>query len=426
MSGTLTGKNIVIVGGSRGLGAQQVIACTREGANVLFTYQTRKRDAENVCERTRNHEGSVQRVLKFDIADRLSRYNLCRSIVAHLGDIDAVLLNAAGGLDSKDALEPIVINHRAQIDLLDSLLEPPEGEGFSNFDVIYLTSMWAHQWGQALLPPTYGGVAYSKHKCERALLSRSSSVNSRLRAANVRISILCAHVVRDTIMEKLFRRHAPALHEELRGTTERGAFPTAEEVAEEIVTILAEPKWYDRIRFVGGHPSLLPVLSAQDFYDRSAIEERLPHGPEAVYLDSFERSYSRHARASLTVREAWCAGHFPPPLPRMMPGQLLGEAAAQALGLLWFSTHMGTNEFLPQLESIEHEEFHDPALPGDTLRLSVKLEHEHKRGFFGSVVVSRERDTFPIASFHRISVALIPAGLVERKFSQSSAEVSGE
>lgn len=46
---TLTGRRILVTGGSRGIGRATALRCAQGGADVAITYQTRRADAEDVA-----------------------------------------------------------------------------------------------------------------------------------------------------------------------------------------------------------------------------------------------------------------------------------------------------------------------------------------------------------------------------------------
>ena len=53
----LNGKVCFVTGGTRGIGRAIVLALARDGADVLFTYQHSKPQAEEVCELVRKEGG---------------------------------------------------------------------------------------------------------------------------------------------------------------------------------------------------------------------------------------------------------------------------------------------------------------------------------------------------------------------------------
>ncbi len=74
---------------------------------------------------------------------------------------------------------------------------------------------------------------------------------------------------------------------------------------------------------------------------------------------------------NVTVNEPFFQGHFPDN--PVMPGVLIIEAMAQVSGILAFKSGMEGNAVY--FMSIEKAKFRKPVLPGDQLRLEVKMIH---------------------------------------------------
>ena len=74
---------------------------------------------------------------------------------------------------------------------------------------------------------------------------------------------------------------------------------------------------------------------------------------------------------SVTVNEPFFTGHFPT-LP-VMPGVLIIEAMAQVAGILISQIAPQTRGKIMFLASVEDAKFRKPVVPGDQLRIEMKL-----------------------------------------------------
>src|SRR5215468_8661566 len=74
---------------------------------------------------------------------------------------------------------------------------------------------------------------------------------------------------------------------------------------------------------------------------------------------------------NVTANEPFFSGHFPD-FP-VMPGVLIVEAMAQTAGVLVLKSIGGRGNKLVLLVAIENARFRKPVLPGDTLRMEMKV-----------------------------------------------------
>ena len=74
---------------------------------------------------------------------------------------------------------------------------------------------------------------------------------------------------------------------------------------------------------------------------------------------------------NVTLNEPFFMGHFPD-YP-VMPGVLIVEAMAQTAGVLVLSTIPDRDNKLVLLASVEFAKFRKPVVPGDQLRLEMKV-----------------------------------------------------
>ena len=69
---TLRGKKVLIVGGSRGIGAAVARVAGLSGADVTLTFVHGKEDAENVCSDIQDHTGQSAHAIQLDVKDATS------------------------------------------------------------------------------------------------------------------------------------------------------------------------------------------------------------------------------------------------------------------------------------------------------------------------------------------------------------------
>lgn len=111
----------------------------------------------------------------------------------------------------------------------------------------------------------------------------------------------------------------------------------------------------------------MPVL------DTLAIREILPHRYPMLLVDRIiELEPERIVGIkNVTANEPFFMGHFPD-FP-VMPGVLIVEAMAQVAGVLVLKEIPGARDKLVLLASIEEAKFRRPVVPGDQLRLEMKV-----------------------------------------------------
>jgi len=110
--------------------------------------------------------------------------------------------------------------------------------------------------------------------------------------------------------------------------------------------------------------------------DISQIMQFLPHRYPFLLVDRvLETDKKEHLLAlkNVSVNEPFFQGHFPEQ--PIMPGVLILEAMAQATGLLAFSALAENHDAkLYMLVGIDKARFRGQVVPGDQLRLDVRLK----------------------------------------------------
>ena len=120
------------------------------------------------------------------------------------GRLDALVLNASGGLErdlvAADPAYPRRLNRDAQLAVVEGAL-PLLGTGGT---IVFVTSHWAHLYGQVEQLPAYEPVAATKREGEAALRDRQPA----LAAQGIRLLVVTGDLVEGTITPKLLARAA--------------------------------------------------------------------------------------------------------------------------------------------------------------------------------------------------------------------------
>jgi NAD(P)-dependent dehydrogenase (short-subunit alcohol dehydrogenase family) len=216
-----------VTGGSRGIGAATALALASHGYDVAFTYRNKRTRADRVAA---GIAALGVRALpsQCDITHPDEMDALYTQIVEWSGVLDALLLNASGGMErdlvAADTDYPMRINRDAQMMALDGALPLMSDGGV----VVFVTSHWAHLYGQVEQIPAYEPVAASKYAGEVALRARMDELASR----RIRLIVVTGDLIEGTITPKLLERTAPGLEQDRRAAL--GPLPTAQEMGQVI------------------------------------------------------------------------------------------------------------------------------------------------------------------------------------------------
>ncbi len=116
--------------------------------------------------------------------------------------------------------------------------------------------------------------------------------------------------------------------------------------------------------------------------DSKQIEKWLPHRYPFLLVDrvlELKPGESILAIKNVTYNEPFFTGHFPEL--KLMPGVLIIEALAQAGGILLYHSLPEPERMVMVLSKVEEAKFKKPVVPGDQLKLSVRMLRS-KAGFY--------------------------------------------
>jgi len=103
------------------------------------------------------------------------------------------------------------------------------------------------------------------------------------------------------------------------------------------------------------------------------IRRRIPLRYPYLMIDRIMESGADRvvARKNVTINEPFFQGHFPEPLPAVMPGTMILEAMAQTAAFLLSAAQGGEG----YLVGVERARFRHKVTPGDQLRLEARPLH---------------------------------------------------
>lgn len=233
----LSGKVVLVTGGTRGIGQAIARHAAELGAKVAVTFRDPAKQAR--AERVRRElagSGAEVLLLQTDITSAAARRTMFENIKSGFGRLDGLVLNAAGGLEAgKGPDYAMLVNRDAQLALVNEALEA--GLMSAGSWVIYMTSLWAHRWGQMESLPGYAPVARTKHRAEQDL----RALIPALAEQGVRLAVVVGHLISDTGAFAIFKRKDRSLVENMASEVEGGVLPTPDEVAEASLNFLLQP-----------------------------------------------------------------------------------------------------------------------------------------------------------------------------------------
>jgi len=238
----IDGKIALVTGASRGIGAEVARLLAGRGADVAINFRSKSSRASAIADEVRARERRALPV-QADLTDASGVQQMMQAVGKEFGRLDILILNASGGLEKdKPASYAMDLNLTAQVQTLSAALPLMPAGG----SIVFVTSHWAHFYGQKPVYPAYENIAASKKAGEKALQERLPDLSAR----GLRLAIVSGDIIDGTITPKLLERSQPGLMAARRDAA--GELPTVQEFAIAIVDAAAdsaEPT--GRVYFVG-------------------------------------------------------------------------------------------------------------------------------------------------------------------------------
>ncbi len=240
-AGSLAGKNVLVTGSSRGIGADTIRYFAGAGANVVINYRNKEARAVKLADEVRAL-GVQAVVVGADLTDPASVAAMFATTKAELGDLDVLVLNASGGMESGMAEDyAMQLNRDAQVSVVEHAM-PMLRPGSR---IVFVTSHQAHFIRTTPTMPEYVPVATSKRAGEDALRAKQDAFD----AAGVDFVVVSGDMIEGTITATLLERANPGAISSRKESA--GRLYNVGEFAAEVAAAAVEPIPENHTRYVG-------------------------------------------------------------------------------------------------------------------------------------------------------------------------------
>jgi len=239
--GSLTGKNALVTGSSRGIGADTVGLFAQAGARVVINYRDKEARAAKIRDGIIASGGEAITV-GADLTSASDVNRMFDEAESAFGKLDILVMNASGGMESNMGEDYAMrLNRDAQVELLTSAL-PHLADGAR---VVFVTSHQAHFIRTTPTMPEYEPVALSKRAGEDALRNMIGTLAER----NIEFVVVSGDMIEGTITATLLNRVNPGAIEARKQAA--GRLYNVAEFAAEIALAAVESVPADHTRLVG-------------------------------------------------------------------------------------------------------------------------------------------------------------------------------
>ena len=226
-------RNVLITGGSRGIGAACVRRFAHEGFDVSFLYEKSERAAEELAEETGAH------AVRCDVSDSGQLRAAAAQVLERTGVIDVLVCNA--GISVEGLIQDLTdeewsrlsgVNLTGAVNCVRAVV--PGMISQKSGSIVLMSSMWGRSGASC-------EAAYSATKA--ALIGLGQGLAKELGPSGIRVNMVCPGVI-DTDMN---RGRSPEDREEIFADTPLGRAGKPEEVAELVYFLTS-----DKAAFITG------------------------------------------------------------------------------------------------------------------------------------------------------------------------------
>ena len=233
-------ENVLITGGTGGIGTAMCVAFAQTGANIAVHYNKNRKKAENLADVLRNSYGVNAVAVQADVANRDSVNAMFDKIDSELGGVD-ILINNAGIAQQKLFTELTQDDWKAMLGTdLDGVFNCTQ-EALKRFMlpnhsgvILNISSMW----GQA-------GASCEAHysAAKSGVIGLTKALAKELGLSNIRVNCIAPGVVMTDMMKDFDEQTIKELKEE----TPLNTLGTPKDIADAAVFLCS-----DKAKFITG------------------------------------------------------------------------------------------------------------------------------------------------------------------------------
>ncbi|MCH8568283.1 MAG: 3-oxoacyl-[acyl-carrier-protein] reductase [Balneolales bacterium] len=243
---TLKGKNILVTGGTRGIGKGIVEACAKAGANVAFTY-ARSAEAAEELKKEIEQNGTKALAFQADAVDAARAEEVVSEILKEWGSLDVLVNNAGITNDtlimrmSEDQWDSVInTNLKSVFNYSKACVKPFMKQ--RNGSVINISSVVG-------LSGNAGQTNYAASKA--GVVGFSKSLAKELSSRNIRVNVIAPGYIRTEMTDKLSEK----VMESINKSIPMGKAGDVEDIANGVLFLASDASRYitgETIRIDGG------------------------------------------------------------------------------------------------------------------------------------------------------------------------------